>query len=658
MTRHLLFSYLLGILILASCGEDPSEAPMPGINGLTACISPLEENYLAGTVIFFSSCSENAESYRWDFGNGAISTNEHPTYKYGEAGNYLVTLTVSDGTNSISATQKVTIGLPDYILHRGTIIADETWSASVTHVVENRVYIEDGATLTIEAGATVKFKEYGSIAVGYAKEGGLVAEGRASAPILFTSFQATPAPGDWDGFSIGGHTFAPAVFRHCIFEYAGNDMFGDATPAIDIYDGGQVNVDFCEFKNLLSYAVRLDDEGGFHSFTNNYIHDLEDFALSITGNYAGTIGEKNNFDNKGVLIDIHHVTMDTEWRGLNCPYVTKSNLWIGSETGNTVVFSEGVRIEFQDTQMLLPHWNSSTIMANGTAENPVVFTAHDPDASSRWGGVILGAGVTSESYFRHTIFEKAQDSRESEAIITVNAPVLNMEHCKFNGNKAFSVDLSAETELGTFDHNDFGATGRHAIRIKNPLNIAKLGTGNTFSGNNFVEIDFTDYKIDGVWPAIQTYYFIDSDLYFGSVSGMTVAFNPGLKMIMTGNSSLYIGAGYNTIEDRVCTFKAIGTSVNPIQIERRATTTGNYALMIFNGDTFAKESTVEYCVLDGGTSGIRVINVYNPETNKYPIIKNNTIKNSTGKAIYVANSFPYFENNTFLNNEFDGVFYQ
>ncbi len=54
----------------------------------------------------FTDLSQNAASWYWDFGDGAVLTEPNPVHTYSSAGSYTVTLTVSntDGTNSKYAT--------------------------------------------------------------------------------------------------------------------------------------------------------------------------------------------------------------------------------------------------------------------------------------------------------------------------------------------------------------------------------------------------------------------------------------------------------------------------------------------------------------------------------------------------------------------------
>lgn len=57
-------------------------------------INPSEEAH-AGDTLLFRNLSENADSYRWDFGDGGGSDEFEPTHKYRKAGTYNVKLVVT-----------------------------------------------------------------------------------------------------------------------------------------------------------------------------------------------------------------------------------------------------------------------------------------------------------------------------------------------------------------------------------------------------------------------------------------------------------------------------------------------------------------------------------------------------------------------------------
>ncbi|MCA9668424.1 MAG: hypothetical protein KC503_22690 [Myxococcales bacterium] len=96
------------------------------------------------------------------------------------------------------------------------------------------------ATLTIEAGVHIRFGKGGMFAIEFATgtnpaTGAVVAEGTASAPIVFTSAERTPAAGDWVGLRFGLKPDARNKLDHVRVEYAGGqtgiDNFSCDNPA-------------------------------------------------------------------------------------------------------------------------------------------------------------------------------------------------------------------------------------------------------------------------------------------------------------------------------------------------------------------------------------------------------------------------------------------
>ena len=57
------------------------------------------------TVKFTDKSSGNPTSYKWSFGDGAISREKNPTHQYSQAGNYKITLTVSNAAGSSTVTK-------------------------------------------------------------------------------------------------------------------------------------------------------------------------------------------------------------------------------------------------------------------------------------------------------------------------------------------------------------------------------------------------------------------------------------------------------------------------------------------------------------------------------------------------------------------------
>lgn len=78
------------------------------------------------------------------------------------------------------------------------IVSDVTWTSGNTYVLGGRIFINDGATLTIEPGVVIKGEAgtgTNATALIVARGGKLMAEGRADSPIIFTSVADEINPG-------------------------------------------------------------------------------------------------------------------------------------------------------------------------------------------------------------------------------------------------------------------------------------------------------------------------------------------------------------------------------------------------------------------------------------------------------------------------------
>jgi len=116
--------------------------------------------------------------------------------------------------------------------------------------VERQPGVSGVSTLTIEPGTTLRFKRGGRLMIqtfvgDSPATGALVAVGTAEAPIVFTSAEETPAPGDWLGIWFGLVPDPGNRIQHARIEYAGA-LSGSGSGACSLPDGG-----------ILSAAIRI-----------------------------------------------------------------------------------------------------------------------------------------------------------------------------------------------------------------------------------------------------------------------------------------------------------------------------------------------------------------------------------------------------------------
>ncbi len=115
------------------------------------------------------------------------------------------------GTNGINAVYVVGDTVSQSLTMKNT---------GIPYIVTAADIYVSGSTLTIEAGVTVKFDQYTTLWVG--ESGVLRAVGTSSAPITFTSSEASPTPGYWGGIFFSDSTVGTnTLLQYVTVEYGG-----------------------------------------------------------------------------------------------------------------------------------------------------------------------------------------------------------------------------------------------------------------------------------------------------------------------------------------------------------------------------------------------------------------------------------------------------
>jgi hypothetical protein len=125
------------------------------------------------------------------------------------AGAGTVTIDVTDNNNKVesetAAVNKSPGIVPNVIVVSGVIDEDVTWTADNIYELANRVIVDDGVTLTIEAGTVIKGREGEGInacALMVARGGKINANGTIDNPIIMTSVLDDVMPGERAGSTL------------------------------------------------------------------------------------------------------------------------------------------------------------------------------------------------------------------------------------------------------------------------------------------------------------------------------------------------------------------------------------------------------------------------------------------------------------------------
>ncbi len=281
----------------------------------------------------------------------------------------------------------------------GGVSTAVTWAAGSVYLVDGCVRVQNGATLTVERGAVVKFTALSVIDV---EAGGRInATGAADAPIVFTSYRdstaggdsilndgsSAPASGDWCGVAVESGSVGND-FAHCEFRYGGREN----VPALKV--SGTAAVDSCTFRDNLgghpqdpgSDSATLDASDADSATTvTNCVFYRNRWPLGIA--VTMSLGASNKFlfdeDGNGSIEDDEDNTHQAIF--VNHGDITTNVAWLEADVplcffGNLVRVKQGITLTI-DSDAVLKNSASDFQFENGVALEPVdgIFTSYRDD---------------------------------------------------------------------------------------------------------------------------------------------------------------------------------------------------------------------------------------------------------------------------------------
>jgi hypothetical protein len=331
-----------------------------------------------------------------------------------------------------------------------------TWKADKIYVIDGDIDVD--ANLTIEPGTVIKFKTGSSLGFGYSQNTTVTANGTAEKRIVFTSYNANPAPGAWDGLAFYQHTLQNTSLTYCDIEWAGKDDWA----AIDIRCRLTFNNN--RVRSCKTSGMELNGDSSFMSFTGNTIESCPNHAIILYPAAVHTLGVNNQItcnNGYGILVNDGSVTSTTgtnlTWKKQQVPYIMDGTITIETnltiEAGTTLAFNAGARMDFGYSA-------TTTLTAVGTANEKITFTSSSTSpAAGAWRGIYLYQ-PTPNTRFEQCKFEYAGYDQEA-CLYVRNVAGLTVKNCHFrqsNGRGIHLVNstLSAGSEGNTFENCALG----------------------------------------------------------------------------------------------------------------------------------------------------------------------------------------------------------
>ena len=234
------------------------------------------------------------------------------------------------------------------------------------------VIVNAGATLTIQPDVQVRFSSGLSLTV----IGGLNAIGAPGQLITFTSDQATPAPGDWNGM----HFTDGSLVR---LDYTDIGYGGGGAWAMLDTDLADIIIDHSTIHHSAATlgAIRFNRAGYTPvirntTFANNANYPIYHYAFDIAPTYDSLILTGNGTD--AVYLGggnfNRNVTLDSRELG-GKPYISGS---ITVMTGYTLTLAPGTLLQLGSGSGLSVS-SGATLNAIGNVSEPITITSTAPD---------------------------------------------------------------------------------------------------------------------------------------------------------------------------------------------------------------------------------------------------------------------------------------
>lgn len=253
-------------------------------------------------------------------------------------------------------------------INDGEVILD----AATVYQLSGALVIKDGASLTIPAGTVIKATGGTAAYIAVAQGGKIFVNGTATNPVIMTSGEATPLPGNWGGLVICGK--API-----------NTVSGGASTAqsevADLTYGGTIANDNSGSVRYL----RLEYTGA------NFSAAKEFNGASLFGVGSGTVfeyvqafhGSDDGFEFFGGTVNTSNlVSFGNEddqfdwtegWNGTNTNWYGK----ISFGKGNRGIEADNYEFGFTNTPISNPTINNMTLVGPGSTASSSIYTEND-----------------------------------------------------------------------------------------------------------------------------------------------------------------------------------------------------------------------------------------------------------------------------------------
>jgi hypothetical protein len=551
--------------------------------------------------------------------------------------------------------------------HTTNIGADQLWCAADNpHLVNGTITVMSGVTLTIQAGAQVRFAASAGINI----DGNLLANGASGQLITFTSNEATHTPGYWRSLQFA--SAAGGQITYADIGYGG----GGAWSMLEVYSSNLLVENVAIHDNTgTSGAVRLLTGGMTPTFrnvqiSNNTGYPIHQSTADMAPTYEGLAFSSNT--NDAIYLNGGTINRNLTYDGRQLsgsPFIANSTLAINS--GYTLTIQPGTTLKLGSSASLVVYANAG-LSAIGEAGQPIVITALTP--GSNFAAVHISANATVSLAY-------CDISRAAgvQGTLMISSSNVLIDHCNLHdnspGNGVIYLGYIGASGLTPVVQNTTIANNAGYPIYHYSFDIAPTYTNLSISGNGMQavflgsgaynrNVTLDNRELSGI-PFV-----VSGSITVASGNTLTIAPGSELRFPQAG------GGGTGLFVQSAASLLAEGTSAEPI------TFTAESDSARYSGIFFSAGSTASLAWCDvshaANSQGVLAIGSSNVHVNHCvihdnapsvgaiwlsaagisPTIENTLIQRNTGYAVALNNldAAPSLLNLTFDANGTDAVY--
>jgi hypothetical protein len=354
-------------------------------------------------------------------------------------------------------------------------------------IVVTETYTVDG-TLTLEAGAVLKFQRGAALTVGYYGPAKLIVKGTEKEPVTFTS-AADAVPGEWTGVRLHDGASRSSI-DYLVLEWA-----GDSDRGALFVDAEDVTFTHSIIRNAKEMGVRGGDKASFAAFTGNTFDKAGKIAVSVAPPAVGQLGAGNTFIGDG-FVEVRHGTVaeSAKWQNVGAPFHIIEPVNVDGKNGRaTLEIAAGTDLRFApDAELIVGYYQLGAVKIAGTREQPVKLSGLEKKLDG-WKGVIVHD--SGEGSVENASFESG-GSADDRGALAVTRGKLTVKDCVFRGNK---LALSVAKEAKAFSGDGLSFEGNTLAVLTTAESFAGLGEHNTYAADQGIELRGGNVAKDATW---------------------------------------------------------------------------------------------------------------------------------------------------------------